>query len=678
AYGPLYAAHHERQHGASRFEPFRRLKSGREYALLSRLSTGLGEGVCDEFPRLQRTLGQVLGRMCTAFDPVALKMAPICRCGLTLAEQLELPEPSALLAALEAGVADSLRTLLTGRMREAITAAAVGLREARRSEQAAELERFLALEPVASDVAGRLEEMLDSGTGRLLREALAGRLVVVERDLDELVEALVDRSFEPADLMIVIGRWLGEVPAGGLVRVQSGRAGKGEGLVSVVEGAFPDLLPLLRELGEERFVEAVFTARWLEQVGLADAVLEESLEHPGLAAHLPAARELVGYLLERHSEMAASSLEALEVRLEADGTAERLAALALSGRDRQGLIELIASDDVFEFARRRAVEVWSRHLKDESREALGRLVAEPLPGAFGQALAAAAALELAVRDCERALKKPLDAGGWELLHREALAGSPLALLEARAALAAVGAEAQLPEERWRAAARKLESDFREHYAAGYAKLVDPAGGHPVTLADLAGELVPRFAKRLAAAGVACVVVDAMRQDFFDYLRREVLPLAQGTFRLVESLTAWAFAPTLTAPNLDALLTGRRPGGAGSPPEADAERPRLGRAALEEFSERTGMAVVKYNALDDRVHTTREDLRTLYRETAMALAPAMLPFLDRLPARTLIVFTADHGFRERPDYQARHDAPRYAHGGISPFEVLVPVGIYLKV
>ncbi|MBI4868297.1 MAG: hypothetical protein HY816_15235 [Candidatus Wallbacteria bacterium] len=678
AYGPLYASHHERQHGAGRFEPFRRLKAGREYALLSRLASGLGEGVCDEFPRLQRTLAQVLGRACPGFDPVALRMTPVCRCGLTLAGELELPDVSALAGALEAGVADSLRTLLSGRMREAITAAASGLRDARRTDQAEALERFLALDPVGEEVVARLEELLESGAGRLLREALAGRMTAVERDLDELVEALVDRSFEPQDLAAAIGRWIGDVPAGGWVRVRSGRAGKQEGLVAVVEEAYPDLLSELRALGEERFVEAIFTARWLAKAGLADSFLEESMERPGLASHAAGLRDLAAHLLERHPELAAGLRESLEVRLVADGTAQRLAAAALSGRDRAGLRELVAADDVFEFTRRRAVEVYAAHVSEESQPELVRQAEDGSSDPFRAALSSAATLELAARACEKAAGHPLDFGAWETLHREALAGAQLALLSARAALDAVRAEATLPEARLRAAVRKLESDFADFYGARRGLLAEPASGGPLTLADLAPVVFPKFAKRLSAAGVACVVVDAMRQDFYEHLRREVLPLAQGTFRHVDTLTAWAFAPTLTANNLDALLTGRRPPLAAPAGQAEAEPPRPGRQALEEFAEKNGVAVVKYNALDDRVHATGEDLRTLYREAAMALAPALLPFLDRLPPRTLVVFTADHGFRERPDFRDRSDASRYTHGGVSPFEVLIPVGLFLKV
>ncbi len=676
AYGPLYASHHERQYSASRFEPLRRLRSGREYGLLSALAAALGEGAGDEFPRLSRLLASTLARACRAFDPVALKVAPVCRCGLTLVDQVELPDAAALQAALESTLADAVRALQGGRMREAITAYVAGLREAGRAEHATVLEALLALDPVGAELAGRLEALLAGGLPGLLREALSGRLAVVSRDLDALVELLLDRSFEPADLVTTVEHWMGQVPRGTLVRVRSGRTGKEDLLVSIVEEAFPDLLSPLADLGEETFVELVWVSRWLRKLGLPATHVDTLLERPGLAAHAAAAEGLALHLQERHADLATRLLEQLERRLVSEGRAGRLVALAVGGRDREGLLAVISADSVMGFVPREALGLYVRNLADEERAALERNLAGPAGGSFRSALAAVSSLELTLRECERACDRTLAAGDWETLQRQSLGHLQLRLLEASEALSALDVEATLPAARVRDCVARLEAAFRECHRKLLPALAAGGPGTPLSPSALATELLPRLAKRLAPAAAVLVVVDAMRHDFLEVLARDVLPLAQGTFRHVETLTSWSLAPTLTAPNMEALLTGQRPAaGPATPDDEEAPPPRVGRAALEEFQERSGTLVVKYNALDDRLHAARDDLQTLYREAAMAMAPALLPFLDRLAPRTLILFTADHGFRERGRSPS---GPRYSHGGTSPFEVLVPVGVYLKV
>jgi hypothetical protein len=677
AYGPLYASHHERQYSAARFEPLRRLRSGREYGLLSALAAALGEGAGDEFPRLSRLLASTLARACRAFDPVALKVAPVCRCGLTLDSSVDLPDAAALQAALESTLADAVRLLQGGRMREAVTAYIAGLREAGRGEPATLLESLLALDPVAGELAGQLETMLAGGLAGLLREALSGRLAVVTRDLDTLVELLLDRSFEPADLLAAVEHWMGEVPRGALVRVRSGRTGKEDLLVSIVEEAFPDLLATLAELGEEAFLELVWLARWLQKLGLPAAHLDTLLERPAVAEHAEAAAGLALHLLEHHADLASRFLEQLERRLVAEGRAGRLVTLAVGGRDREGLLAVIAADSLMGFVPREALGLYVRNLADEERSVLERTLAGPAGGAFRAALAAVSSLELTLRECERACDRTLAAGDWEALYRQSLGHLQLRLLEASEALQALDVEASLPAARVKDCVGRLDAAFRDCHRKLLPALAAGGPGTPLTPAALATELLPRLTKRLAPAAAVLVVVDAMRHDFLEVLARDVLPLAQGTFRHVETLTSWALTPTLTAPNMEALLTGKRPsaGGPAADGEEEAPPPRVGRAALEEFQERSGTLVVKYNALDDRLHAARDDLQTLYRESAMALAPALLPFLDRLAPRTLILFTADHGFRERGRGPAN---PRYAHGGGSPFEVLVPVGVYLKV
>ncbi len=680
AYCPLYAAHHEEQNSRDRFGVFDRLKTGREFALLTRLTGLLQFGLSQEFPRLHRTLSQVVSRRCSGFDPVALRVAPICRCGLRLDGEIELPDVAAMTAAFESALSDAARELTSGRIREAITACASALELAGREQDSSRLQDLLRLDPLSENLPSDLETMLAGPAGPLLKQAVEGRVRVVDRDLDRLVDRLVDRTFEPRLLLETIQQWVGQLPDGAIVRIRSERAGKEEGLLAHVDQSFPDLLPLLKDLGEERFLQALFTALWVRQVELPPESLDELMGRRDLAILLEPSADLAQHLLSRDEAAARSQLEALERRLQVSGEADRMVSLVLDGRDRGELLKIMARDQVFPFVPRHIAAVLGRSLPDSPDEELEQLASRGANGPSGESLASSARLEVSLRQAEKALTRKLDAASWEKLHRQALGFLDLDLALVKEAMEDAGVEGAVPSSRVSRCSRELEQQFSEHYRSRYSSLMGGGKEGVLTPADLISVLIPRYATRLRSVRSVCVVIDAMRHDFHDHLRDHLLPLTQGTFRHVDTLTAWAFSPTTTEPNMNALITGNRPDLPREPEEALIESPRPGREALEDLPGLKGTTLAKYNALDDRLHTSRDPLPVLFREASTALAPALLPFLDRLEPKTLLVLTADHGFRERRDPPSKRPrgAGRYTHGGVCPQQVLIPVGIYLKV
>ena len=51
--------------------------------------------------------------------------------------------------------------------------------------------------------------------------------------------------------------------------------------------------------------------------------------------------------------------------------------------------------------------------------------------------------------------------------------------------------------------------------------------------------------------------------------------------------------------------------------------------------------------------------------------------DGLAPGDLLVITADHGFTENPAWRPHSAHRRWRHGGLDPFEVLVPLSLYRR-
>ena len=87
--------------------------------------------------------------------------------------------------------------------------------------------------------------------------------------------------------------------------------------------------------------------------------------------------------------------------------------------------------------------------------------------------------------------------------------------------------------------------------------------------------------------------------------------------------------------------------------------------------------VHVRELDAELHASAQALPRLVDGMVPVLAARLAGIARDAGAGSLLVITADHGFVESPEWRPHGSARRYRHGGLDPFEVRVPVAVYLR-
>lgn len=221
AYGEAYRREHAAERGAARYRAYRELAESPLLRALAALFEVQVLHVSPDFLQVREVLQTALRSSC-AEEP-ALEREPVCRCGFRLGQKLELPP----VGAIEALARRSLVAYLTAvqERRDRIEAYAREAASIGRQRLAVTLEQILAMSAADPDPA-RLVALLDEETVRALREALAGKILVVRRSLAELTRRLAGRTLSLEDLRRLFEDWLaaGELAPGTYIEV------KGDGL----------------------------------------------------------------------------------------------------------------------------------------------------------------------------------------------------------------------------------------------------------------------------------------------------------------------------------------------------------------------------------------------------------------------------------------------------------------
>lgn len=203
AYEDGYRREHEAQRGAARFRAYREIRESPLYQALAAFSRVQVLNVSPDFLQVKEALDDALRHFCP--EEPALTSQPFCRCGFRLGEKVEV-RPAAEIAAIARESLSRYLAVLAEHSDKVDTYASEAARVGRQRVAVA-LRRLLNFSHEEPDAAA-LVQLLDEEVIKALREALAGRALVVRRSLRDLQRRLAGRTFSVDGLRRLFEDWL--------------------------------------------------------------------------------------------------------------------------------------------------------------------------------------------------------------------------------------------------------------------------------------------------------------------------------------------------------------------------------------------------------------------------------------------------------------------------------------
>ncbi|CEP68389.1 P-loop containing nucleoside triphosphate hydrolase [Moorella glycerini] len=716
AYTDAYLAEHRRLRSLERFQPYHALREGEAYRFLTLLSQLKQVAAPDALSLVNQLLAAALARQCPVNPEGQLALQPACSCGLALGEKDELPPPAAIQAAALEGIRAYLLALQDPLYQEKIRGFLAGLESVGKGQEATCLRRLLAVDPQDPELLAKLKPVVNRNTIGLINQALAGQVLVVERNLDDLYDLLANRVLKPEQLLDLVRQWLagreGEQPDPAThIRVIAASRREIDGVLVAETGVpyqsrenllydwfaagYQELLPLWHRHGEAGLALAVTTAWWLPGHHLEPELVARLCSLPGLA---PPATTSLQELAQQVFELRAGPPELAGVLLNAARRAlaeeDRLAAYwqALApGGNPSGpeLLAIIGRETLFPAILRRAAGAYLEWLsyQDGSELATALQLLEgitpgvplqpwegPEPAAYLEACRLATHLLHSLATLTAATPESFDAPAWEKIYTTHLGGMESLYYHLQHQLATLNLMEAFPLAR-------LETELHQilaRYSQAFQEFYNQAGSVPgMTLEQLPVKL-ERYRQRWRPRALYFIWLDGLRRDASEVMLAELEQAGLIQQEIARGLL-WAHLPTVTATQLARLQ------------EAgynlrflDASGPDQDLAALARKGNRLAPGqeevALRLNLVDDKVHASTDDYATFLAELALGFRRRLIPLLVALPEQSLILLAGDHGYAINHNFRSgdKHKKPRYQHGECSPQEVLVPWLLLWKV
>ena len=253
---------------------------------------------------------------------------------------------------------------------------------------------------------------------------------------------------------------------------------------------------------------------------------------------------------------------------------------------------------------------------------------------------------------------------------------------------------------------QFQKGFSEYIGQEYKSLI--ASPSPVNIfseAPTNAESGPRFVhsiryhfyekyrKKLKPAETHFLLIDGMRWDIWDYCQHDLIKALHDTYRTVDQVPLWVFLPSTTSSQIGPFVTGEPPSPYINMTKEKETSPagimekrlsytsgqgKEGGRFFELIPEKDGIITYKYNFIDDKLHTSGEDLLTVFSEIKLHLQSSLTEYMNKLPVKSMVILFSDHGFIKKKPYLKRdRKTSLYSHGGNSPWEMIVPLVVLYK-
>jgi len=675
-YKQVYSQEHKAKLGEERFKPYWEKKKTTGYRVLQLLSRIELISVKNDLVKVDRLLARALSRNCQVFSPENLEQTPACNCGFSLGTSVELPSLQEIQETIEAGIKEYLEALQEEENQKKINEYLQNMEEAGEKKSARPLKAILRLNREDRAIIKELDRNLNQEVIDRINKALAGDISLVRRDLDELYENIVDRSFTPSQLQKIFQEWLegtGKLEKNTYVRVvtREGKPAREEDkrkeLADFIDQKYPELAPYLEAMGEEFFLFLAGKS-WEKNHGIElEALFEENLQRQDFIQKNPPPEESISKLLEdiiSEEELLRSLREQVDEIIQKrhllsdifeimglDSLEEIAKVLA-----REKISALILQEVLVQLVKKAPEEMDHTGIKEiiSSREE------ENFRGKVIRIARSYLDLETGLQDLKEIENSP-GINEWAKIF-----GGPASSLERNYSLIEnlareIGIEDRVPLElkirdvfsTLTASNKKFQNSYRNLNWDAF-----PATGEVTEIASLVLKRYPRFCQKVKSENTFLILLDGARRDLWEEIWKEVKK--HVTLRTIDQGSLIARQPTNTETQLEALREAGFSGQIVSPEWLNLETKKTG-------------DIIKFDFIDERVHTEKKDLNYLFSDLVFQARKTLVPFLKELPPYSLLLVFSDHGFSINYEFprENKYQEERYYHGRITLPEVIVP-------
>ncbi|MEQ8186979.1 MAG: DUF6079 family protein [Candidatus Eremiobacterota bacterium] len=692
-YQSVYQKEHMTVLSEERFLVFDRIKDTEGYRLLKHFSKISFLSVKDDRVKVDRYIARIMEQKCRYFEPGLLRRKPVCTCGFLPGNEVSLPSLHEVEGIIERGIKEYLTALREERYRENLFYVIKGLEEIGENKIASSLRQLLQIDLDDITLLSHLRECVNPPVIDAVNEALCGRFIIVTRNIDDLYDNLLDRSFPGDKITEIFQEWVtgGEVLDSKIyVKVISKTSSHRElPLKLEIHERYPELSYLYQKMGEEKFNVLLWVLLWFSFHSIDYKKNVSPLT--GISFHdiekdYDTIIEFGKYIFFEKKDLAAALIkdaegiifqEKLEVTLWNTVTEN-------SAEDKLSVtLNTIKKEEVFPFIREKAYYLLFKLLHDKPS-----LVNRQELSDFYNST------DMNKGDKERAFKlffsinKSIDALDkyhcdrlnnylqWEKVFSLYLSFLHYWLSSFNKSVKSAVEDIFLYQlkDRIDGIFKLYNDEFINFYSMSYDKWKKGEKPRPYFIHDIVSDILPMYSNSLRPEHIEYLLLDGLRWDLWGYIKKKRFPCFSQC-RIVREIPLWAHAPSVTSVQLEAFRL------SDWPPVASLDRFSFDELHFEEESnlheerKQTGTVenFTKYNLIDNKIHNSCEDLHVLYQEIDIQLGVYLESYMKSLPQKTMVILFSDHGFREI----IQSGKNRYVHGSISPEEIIVPLVVIFK-
>ncbi len=646
AYRELYAGYHERLYPRDYYAEIQGVKDSSEFRILKHLSGIELISVKNDFIRIENIINSILASQCQRDLFNELQSRPVCSCQLKTGIVEKKYSSDELMGMIKAGIEEYLTAIRSQDNYNKIVEYKVTANMVKDVDASDEFEYFLNLDMATFPSLTELEKNINPHTIASLNEALSGDIIIVERDINELTDALYGRKFKPDQLKGIFNQWLDEaaLPRGEVYIAISDSARQlangsftGLELPAIVSHELSKLLPGEKlEWAIEKIVSAYLYAILqpmnIEIPGFKGESLD-SEKVKNIIDLLPHDKDLLSWLSPKNSAILFEVLKLDHLPVES-------------------VIRLYNSLPRFPAIRQRAIAAIYKKLNTfDETEVTAQLTDTSEETFFLKNLLALKQLNKSLLDLPDSFSQFLPYAV-DQMNNHLLAQQLIRLNEQHS---------------------YLPPDFSHFFYA--------------TIRDRLIQIENRFAEKLPAwdkdrnliswhikkivenEPARFIIIDGMRADFYAALRDQLIQHAG--LHLVEENFCLSLRPSDTETFYQFLDAQQLP--YMKSVERDYNLPRFKEHFLAPHDEPNSYII---NFLDEKLHAEKGSLIDLLTEFIERLKAFLFPILSQLKQDDVFYLSSDHGFVERTGYRYK-DAGRRRHGGDGVWERVVVMGKFRK-